>query len=266
MVINMNNLVIELKSTIGNEYYISEAFKSLRTNIQFCGNNFKCIALTSCMPNEGKSVISVELALSFAEIGKKVLLIDADMRKSIMHTRYNFQPLCDGLSQYLTGQADLNDIICGTQNDNLFMIPCGLFPPNPVELLAGENFKTMVNNLREHFDYIIIDTPPLGAVIDSAVISTVCDGVAMVIALDKVSRKIALDVKNQLERSGCKIIGVIANFTDGENKKYTSYGKYSRGKYQYEPYKTINNTTNSEIKTDTQNNKAKINQNSKKAK
>lgn len=263
----MNNVVIELKSVAKDAYYISESFKSLRTNIQFCGNNLKCIALTSCMPNEGKSIVSVELALSFADIGKKVLLIDADMRKSIMHTRYNFQPLCDGLSQYLTGQADIRDIICETQNDNLFIIPCGLFPPNPVELLAGENFKNLISTLREQYDYIIIDTPPLGAVIDAAVISTVCDGVALVIALDKVSRKIALDVKNQLERSNCKILGVIANYTESENKRYTSsYDRYSHKGYRYEPYKTINNNTDSEKKPVTQSKVTKISSGSKKAK
>ncbi len=232
----MNNVVIELNSMSKGSYQISESFKSLRTNIQFCGNNFKCIALTSCLPNEGKSLISVELALSFAEIGKKVILIDADMRKSIMHTRYQYQPLCDGLSQYLTGQADINDIICETQNENLFMIPCGLFPPNPVELLAGENFKKLIASLRTQYDYIIIDTPPLGAVIDSAVISTVCDGVALVVALNKVSRKLALEVKSQLEKSECKLLGVIVNFTEG-NKRYSA----GRGQYRYEPYTTLNN-------------------------
>ena len=230
----MNN-IIELNSFAEGSYQMSESFKSLRTNIQFCGNNFKCIALTSCFPNEGKSMISVELARSFAEIGKKVVVIDADMRKSVMHSRYDFKPMCDGLSQYLTGQADLDDIICGTTNENLYMIPCGLFPPNPVELLASENFKRLILALRTKYDYIIIDTPPLGAVIDAAVISTICDGVALVIALNKVSRKVAAEVKNQLEKSNCKILGVIVNYTEG-NKKYRSNG---RSKYPYTPYTTL---------------------------
>lgn len=223
---------IEITSVTTGSYRTSEAFKTLRTNLQFSGPDIKCIAVTSCLQNEGKSLISVELAKSLSEIGKKVIVIDTDMRKSVMAIRYKIDaasPL--GLSQYLTNQTSLDDIIFETQYPGLHMILAGKYPPNPVELLYTENFKLLIEKCREEYDYIIVDTTPLGAVIDAAVVAQQCDGAVIVISAGKIKYRIAANVKKQLERANCQILGAILNYTDsgrfgGAGSKYTYYYKH----------------------------------------
>lgn len=222
---------IEITSVTTGSYRTSEAFKTLRTNLQFSGPDIKCIAVTSCLQNEGKSLISVELAKSLSEIGKKVIVIDTDMRKSVMAIRYKIEaesPL--GLSQYLTNQATLEDIIFETQYPNLHMILAGKYPPNPVELLYTDNFKLLLEKCRTEYDYIIVDTTPLGAVIDAAVVAQRCDGAVVVISAGKIKYRIAANVKKQLERANCQILGAILNHTEsggfGAGSRYTYYYKH----------------------------------------
>ena len=229
---------IEITSVTTGSYRTSEAFKTLRTNLQFSGPDIKCIAITSCLQNEGKSLISVELAKSLSEIGKKVIVIDTDMRKSVLTLRYKVEsssPL--GLSQYLTNQATLEDIIFETQYPNLKMILAGKYPPNPVELLYTDKFKELLAKCREEYDYIIVDTTPLGAVIDAAVIAQRCDGAIMVISAGKIKYRIAANVKKQLEKANCQILGAILNYTDSgrfssKGEKYTYYYKRTPSKHR----------------------------------
>ena len=224
---NMNK--IEITSVTTGSYRTSEAFKTLRTNLQFSGPDIKCIAVTSCLQNEGKSLISVELAKSLSEIGKKVIVIDTDLRKSVMAIRYKIEaesPL--GLSQYLTNQAALEDIVFATQYPNFHMILAGKYPPNPVELLYTENFKLLIEKCRAEYDYIIVDTTPLGAVIDAAVVAQQCDGAVIVISAGKIKYRIASNVKKQLERANCQILGAILNYTDS--------GRFGSGGSRYTYY------------------------------
>lgn len=224
---------IEITSVTTGSYRTSEAFKTLRTNLQFSGPDIKCIAVTSCLQNEGKSLISVELAKSLSEIGKKVMIIDTDMRKSVMAVRYKIEassPL--GLSQYLTNQASIEDIVFETQYENLHMILAGKYPPNPVELFYTDKFKILLEKCREQYDYIIVDTTPLGAVIDAAVVAQQCDGAIMVISAGKIKYRIAYNVKKQLEKANCQILGAILNYTDAgrlgsAGSKYTYYYRHS---------------------------------------
>lgn len=214
-----------------NNYQITEAFKSLRTNIQFCGSDKKVIVLTSCTPNEGKSSVSMQLSASLAEAGKKTLLIDADLRKSVLMGRtHTAGQEIFGLTHYLAGQVTLQDVIHVTDVKNFHLIYSGPFPPNPAELLGGKNFKNMLNILRDVYDYIIIDAPPLGNVIDGAVIADSCDGAVMVIESGAISYRFAQEVKEQLEKSNCPILGAVLNKVDVQKQAYGKYGKYY-GKY-----------------------------------
>ena len=173
------------------DFRTAEAYKTLRANLEFSGEDVKVIAVTSCTPNEGKSSVSMNLAKAIAESGKRVILIDADLRKSVLVGRYKTGAVKYGLSHFLSGQKNFQDVYCTTNIKNLYVAFSGPVPPNPSELLGGKYFTAMVKSLRSIFDYVIIDTPPLGSVIDSAVISKQCDGSVIVIASNEISYKFA---------------------------------------------------------------------------
>lgn len=215
-----------------SNYQINEAYKRLRTNIEFLGKNVKVIAITSCEPNEGKSSISFGLAETLAESGKRVILIDADLRKSVLVGRLHIRERTKGMSHYLSGQGIPKEIICETNIPNLWAIFAGPVPPNPAELLGDRKFASLIGNLRSLYDYVIIDTPPLGSVVDSVVVSRVCDGIAMVVAAGSTSYKFAQSVKQEIDRAGIRFLGVIMN------KVNTSgyYGRRYSGYYGYGNY------------------------------
>ena len=142
-----------------NDYRIREAFKTLRSNIEFCGGDVKVIAVTSCTPNEGKSSVAMEMARAFAEAGSKTMLIDADRRKSVLVGRYKTGAVRKGLTHCLIGKANYLEVMCETNVPNLYVTFSGPVPPNPSELLGGEKFRSILNVLRSSFDYVIVDTP-----------------------------------------------------------------------------------------------------------
>lgn len=221
---------VNFNASSNNDYLTNESYKALRTNILFCGTETKVIVLTSSRENEGKSTTSTELAKSLAEAEKKTLLIDADMRKSVLLSKNMKSRSFYGLSEFLSGQAELNNVLYNTQNPNFDVIFSGRFPPNPTELLGNDRFKALLDAARKMYDYVIIDSPPLGTVIDAAVIASCCDGAIMVITPGKIGCNEAVEVKMQLEKSGCKILGAILNDIYGKRSKY--YKKYYK-KYEY---------------------------------
>lgn len=227
---------VNLRTYTEDDYSVKEAYKTLRTNIQFCGDDIHVIAVTSCMPNEGKSTVSLELAKSLAELGKKVLLIDADLRKSVLVNKYADKAGIEGLSQFLSGQAVLQDVLFSTQYPNFYIIFSGAFPPNPVELLSKAKFKDFIDNAKNTFEYIIIDCPPLGSVIDAAVVANVCDSAVMVIATNAVSGTFAKNVKSQLEKSGCRILGAVLNNVVNKNSSYYNKRYYKKYYHYYDKY------------------------------
>ena len=170
-----------------SDHQMDEAYKALRTNIQFCGADKKVIALTSCTPNEGKSSVAFNLAASLAESGKSVLLIDADLRKSVLMGRVTVDQEVMGLAHYLSKQAKLSDVICATTLPKFHIIFSGIVPPNPAELLGNRLFKDMIRVVRDVYDYVIVDTPPLGLIIDSAIIADSCDGSVIVVPSKMIS-------------------------------------------------------------------------------
>lgn len=231
----MNKTTLKLFGT--DDFFVQEAYKVLRSNLQFCGQNVRTIAITSCHENEGKTSISLHLGKSFAELDKKVLIIDADMRKSVMLGRNTSSRDAKGLSELLTGLAEFDECVYETQYPTLNIIFAGKYPPNPVELLSTANFSEFLACMKEKYDYVIIDLPPLGVVIDAAVVAPQCDGVALVVSDDNVRCSTAQEVIAQLKTSKSKILGVIRN--DTNKKKGGVYGRrysryYSRygGKYK----------------------------------
>ena len=208
-----------------NDYFYEEAIKTLRTNIQFTGTEVKSIVITSCYPNEGKSDVVFQLALEIGKMGKKVLVLDADIRKSSYISRFQVRQKTAGLSQYLSGQSGLQDIVYSTNFRDVDIIFAGPAAPNPSELLAQESFASLVHTMRGKYDYVLVDTPPVGSLTDAAVVARQCDGAILVVESDLVSRRVALKAKQQLEMSGCHILGAVLNKVDIKKNKY--YSKYS---------------------------------------
>lgn len=208
-----------------DDYFVQEAFKVLRTNIQFCGKDVKVIAITSCDMSEGKTTVAIQLGISLAELGKQVLIVDADMRKSVMAGRNTTASAPKGLSELLTGMCPLADVMYGTQYEDLDLIFCGSYPPNPVELLGSKYFGILLEKTKEYYDYIIIDTPPLGLVVDAAVAATQCDSAILVMGKEVTRRAKAVEVVGQLRKSGCNVLGVVWNNNSGKKDKYYYYKK-----------------------------------------
>ena len=190
---------VALNRSMKDDYHYNEAVKTLRTNIQFCGSGIRVIMMTSALPDEGKSDMAFALASSLAQIGKRVLLIDADIRKSVLVSRYQLEDEVCGLSQYLSGQKPLEEIRYATSVENLHMIFSGPYSPNPAELLEEELFGALIRQMRQEYDYLIIDTPPMGNLIDGAIVARQCDGAVMVVESGAVSYRLEQRVKNQLE-------------------------------------------------------------------
>ena len=179
---------VTLNRIMKDDYHYNEAIKTLRTNIQFCGNGIKTIMLTSSLPDEGKSDITFAMASSLAQIGKRVVMIDADIRKSVLVSRYQLEHEVPGLSQYLSGQRPLEH---DTNIENLSIIFAGPYSPNPAELLEESLFSDMISKLKEKYDYVIIDTPPMANLIDGAIVARQCDGAVMVIESGSISYRLA---------------------------------------------------------------------------
>ena len=223
---------IELKDKYELTNQEKEVYRTLRTNLEFTGVENRVIAITSCTPDDGKSTVAYHLARALAQAGKNTLHIDGDMRKSVLINRLNLYGVEKGLSHYLSGQAQMSEVVYATNKKNFFMIPCGTFPTNPTELLGNPRLETLLTGLKKTFEYIIIDTPPLGNVIDAAVVSKVADGSVLVLAADKSSKALAKSVSSQLKSANPNLIGVVLNKVETHKgsyygKKYGNYNKYS---------------------------------------
>lgn len=224
---------IAIKDIRKPDYFYTEAIKTLRTNIQLSGKSIKTIMVSSCFPNEGKSDIVLSIAQELSSIGKKALIIDGDIRKSDFAICLGVEEEVVGLSQFLSGQAEVKDLIYSTSYPNLHIIFGGPIAPNPSGLLSEDLFRTFMKEIRNYYDYIIVDTPPIGSVIDAAVIARYCDGGIFVIEPGVVSYKLAQKCIKQLEKSGCRILGAVMNKVDiKKDKYYSSYYKHYGGYYQ----------------------------------
>jgi protein-tyrosine kinase len=192
---------------------VAEAYRTLRTNLQFAGvaKALRTLVVTSATPSEGKTTTTCNLAVVTAQSGKKVLLIDADLRKPKIHHLFYVSNRI-GLTNVLAGQKRLDDAIIPMKEiKDLYVLPSGILPPNPAELLGSQAMKELLEGVLEYFDMVLIDSPPVLAVTDAQVLSTITDGVLLVTAAGKVSRDQALKAKQSLEMVGANIVGVVLN-------------------------------------------------------
>ncbi|MGQ7889896.1 CpsD/CapB family tyrosine-protein kinase [Paenibacillus sp. WC2504] len=207
---------------------ISEAYRTLRTNIQFSSidEELRVLMITSAGPGEGKSTTLVNLAVAYAQADKKVLVIDADLRKPTMHHTLQVSNRW-GLTNLLTNQLSVIEVLQETSINNLSIITSGPIPPNPSEILASKKMISVLDELKQQFDIILIDAPPAIAVTDSQIIATRADGVILVVDSDKVKRDAALKAKQNLDNVRARILGVVLNNVDRKNKDsyYYYYGE-----------------------------------------
>lgn len=208
-----------------------EYFYALQTNIQLSGDDLKVIAVSSTRKNEGKTTTSVGLSVSLARTGYKVLLLDVDIRNSVLSGIFHSKDKMLGLTEHLSGKAEIAEIIRGTSVENLSVIESGQISPNPVALLRSPKFINLLKVLRNQFDYIIVDTPPIGQVIDAAIITQQCDASFLVTELEKISRTQLIHSRQQLEQTGVLFLGVVANKVAIEHDRYGYYGYGYYGQY-----------------------------------
>ncbi|MCD8133241.1 MAG: CpsD/CapB family tyrosine-protein kinase [Clostridiales bacterium] len=215
---------------------MKDVYRRVRTNIELTGLENRIICVTSCLKDDGKSTVTYELARSFADKSKSVLLVDADMRNSHMISRLGIHGKLPGLSQFLSGQVKLDQVVYKTNVPDFYFLPTGKFPSAPTELLSKQRFHNMIEKLRETFDYVFFDTPPIGAVVDAIVIAQECDGSILVISADKISRRVVADYTSQLSQANDNLLGVILNKVDMKSKRYGygyGYGRKYGGGYGY---------------------------------
>lgn len=206
---------------------ISEAYRTLRTNVQFTGvdSETKKIMITSSGPREGKSTTAANLAVSIAQSGKSVLLIDADMRNPTQHKLFGLSNE-EGLSVSLVQDQDFQAYIKETAVPGVSLLSGGPIPPNPAELVGSKRMKRLIEVLSEQFDVVLIDTPPIIAVTDAAIIAQEVDGVILVLASGEVNKEFAKRAKAHLDKVGAKILGAVLNKADMKTSEYHYYYYY----------------------------------------
>ncbi len=227
-------------------YSVEEAINRLRINISFLGSDIRKIMIISSEPNEGKSFIAMNLWRQMASAGEKSILIDADLRKSVMIDNYKISREDGkelwGLSHYLSDNKKLVDCILSTDLENGDILPNANNIVNPSLLLESRRFSDLLNQLAEEYRYIFLDVPPLGLVSDGERIGNVCDGAVLVVRSGVTPKGIIRNSIAQLERAGCPLLGIVLNRVGaGENKYYGRYyskyyGKHYGNKYYTDKY------------------------------
>ncbi|MFS0596024.1 CpsD/CapB family tyrosine-protein kinase [Peribacillus frigoritolerans] len=203
---------------------ITEQYRLIRTNIQFSSvdKEIKTIVVTSSEPNDGKSTTAANLAIVLAQEEKKVLLVDADLRKPSVHYAFNLSNI-HGLTSVLTKKIDFKKTILNSNVSNLDILTSGPIPPNPSELLNSKAIEAAIDELKQIYDYIIFDTPPVLVVPDSQIVANKCDGVIMVVASGKTNKQSAVKAKDLLMKANTSLLGVVLNGVQTDNSNYYYY-------------------------------------------
>jgi protein-tyrosine kinase len=203
---------------------ISEQYKTIRTNIQFSvtDSEIRSIVVTSSGPEEGKSTTIANLAVVFAQQGKKVLLVDSDMRKPTVHYTFRLDNIF-GLTNILTKQRKLTDTYQATEIDNLYVLSCGPIPPNPAELLASQAMDELLKDAYQTFDMILFDTPPVLAVTDAQILASKANGTILVVHSQKTITDAAIKAKELLQSANSKLLGVVLNQRKQKDSHYYYY-------------------------------------------
>ncbi len=214
-----------------SSFSVKEAYNAIRTNLLFTQKGEKCpiFVITSPTANNGKTINSINLAVSFAQMGKKTLLIDSDMRNPTIHRMFSI-PVKNGLSEILAGLTD-NISVSKTDIENLSVLTAGKIPPNPTELLASSRMDKLLDFVKAHYDCVFIDTPPVNIVTDSTVFAQKVTGYVLIIKTDTTNTVDVRTAVNNLTQIEGNILGFIINDVNSEKKKYYSY--YRRYNYNY---------------------------------
>jgi succinoglycan biosynthesis transport protein ExoP len=234
-----------------NHFYprlpIADDYRTLRTSIllSYADSPPKVIAFTSSLPEEGKSATLVNLAVAFAQLEKKVLVVDSDIRKPRLHRIFKIGNI-GGLSGYLSGKLELKEAIQKTSIKNIWLLPSGPVPPNPSELLDSAKMKEMVEEVRKVFDIILLDTTPVLATIDAVIVSTLVDSTVIVLKAGEITRKPFMSAVEELKRANAKIIGVVFNGLKASEGKYFYRGYYPYYRYGYYGSKELKSYTDAE--------------------
>ena len=208
---------------------ISEQYRAIRTNIEYSNvdQNTKTILVTSSDKNEGKTTTVSNLAVSFANLNKKVLLIDCDLRNASIHKMFRLNNIY-GLTDILAKDRAVDKCIQKTELENLYVLTAGAIPPNPAEILSSEKMKNLIEDLKNIYDYIFIDTPPIGLVTDAGALSSFIDGVVLVVKSESVEKKYLEETKKKLDAVDARILGAILNSYKSEQKDYDYYSYYGK--------------------------------------
>lgn len=224
-------------------YAGTEAINTLCTNLTFSGDGIKRIMVTSCHASEGKSTISMNIMRTMARLGKKVVLVDADLRRSMITKDYKLQfpsPDCLGLTHLLAGMAREEEVLYATDIPGASIVPVMKTVSSSLSLLNSNKMEKLLELLAQYFDYVIVDAPPIGALIDAAQIARYCDGTLLVVSYNTVRKQELIDAKQQLEATGCPILGTVINQAEFDayiNRKYY-YKSYYNSYYQSSSYQT----------------------------
>ncbi len=229
---------IEIRRFAPLSYAGQEAVNTLCTNLTFSGENIKRVMMTSTHASEGKSFLTMNVMRTMAKNGMRVVLVDADLRRSYMASRYGFRHEETenqwGLAHYLAGMASETDVVYATNFEGAYVVPVGRTVTNALPLLNSTRFKTLLDHLAQQFDYVLVDAAPVGTVIDAAQIAKSCDGTLLVVSYNAVRRQELIDVKNQLLQTGCPILGIALNMVEFDtlmSKKYYYKSYYSKDAY-----------------------------------
>ena len=218
-----------------SSFSVQEAYKTLRTNVMFSlpGSGCKCIGVTSAVRGEGKSTIAINLAISLAQLDKRVILIDCDMRLPTVITKLNIK-MDEGLSNYLTGGIDTLPVY-RMKKYQIDLIPAGSIPPDSTVLIESEGMRGIISYLRESYDFIVLDFPPINIVSDAVLMANQIDGYLLVVRHNYSEKKKIEEALRQLEFSKAHVIGMVYNGKNNDKKYYKkkSYGKYYDKYYYY---------------------------------
>ncbi|MBZ4663239.1 MAG: CpsD/CapB family tyrosine-protein kinase [Caloramator sp.] len=221
----MSNFIVEKNP----KSPISESYRTLRTNIQFSSfdKDIKTIVVTSSAPGEGKSTTVGNLALVMAQSGKRVLLIDADLRKPTVHKKFKLSNQT-GLTNILIEDKNPFEVI-QKYSDNLYILTSGILPPNPAEVVASNKLRNFINEMKNHFDYILLNSPPVIAVTDAQILSSFLDGVILVVSSGEAEKELVKKSKDLLDKVNANIIGVVLNKLELKSRKGYGYYYYYYG-------------------------------------
>ncbi len=220
-------------------FQVAEALNQLRINLGFSGENVRTIMVTSSTPNEGKSFVAVQLWRMLSEVGNKTLIIDCDLRNSELRNKYGLRAEDGivGIEHYLSGQIDISEAIYETDIENGYMMPVATNIANPTILLESAKFYDMIGLTKQHFDFVIVDTPPLGSVADALTVAGYCNGSLLVVQSGVTPRKLVENSVQLLERTDTPMLGIVLNRADigkkGRGYYYNHYYRYGYSDYGY---------------------------------